>query len=101
LRDAEQRAGQLSDQAQRAADTNLSGDLEQANDRLADAAAKLRAAEDADDVRAALEDDLGPAVDRLTDAAGTLMKDDDARRQIEQARDRLSELRDQLPELAG
>jgi hypothetical protein len=101
LRDAERRAGELADQAQRTDDAELSANLNAANQRLVAAAAKLQDAQNADGVRAAFKDDLGPAVDRLTQAANAVKNDKGAQRTLERARDQLDDLANQLPDLAG
>lgn len=105
LNSAEQRGNELSQQAQSeldASEPELATALRGANERLADAAADLRDADNADDVRQVLDAQLGPAVKRLAKAAGgDQISGADAQRQLEQARDQLEQLRDDLPKLGG
>jgi exonuclease VII small subunit len=105
LNSAEQRGNELSKQAQTNLDANepeLATALREANERLAAAAADLRDADSADDVKQVLEAQLTPAAERLAKAAGAdQISGADAQRQLEQARDKLEKLRDELPNPDG
>jgi hypothetical protein len=106
LQAAEQRASTLAEQARGALQTSapdFASALGEANERLAAAAAKLRDAQDADEVGRVLEQDLNVAVDRLSEAADQApdATGADAGRSLEQAREELRRLSDEVPELAG
>ena len=94
LADSEERARELSEQAQGEVDArspDLAPALREANDRLAAAAAELRNVDTPEDLQKAFEEQLNPAIEQLTDAAGTV-DGDEAGRQLERARDQLEEL---------
>ena len=105
LREAQRRVDELSEQAEKQADgkdPELAAALRDVNQRLSDAAAGLRDADDAADVREVLEQQIGPASDRLSSALDAQQQGNpDTRRQLEQARDKLEHLRDDLPDLGG
>jgi hypothetical protein len=101
LRDAEEQANTLSERTKDSFDEHqpkLSSALQDANRRLARAAANLQDADSVEDVQKVLERELGVAGDRLSDAAADAkeLAGGDAQRQLEQARDQLERLRDEL-----
>ena len=101
LADAEQRARQLADRAERelrGADGELGQQLGAVNERLADTAADLQQVADPQDVRRIAEEDLSQVSEQLRSAVEGEVHDD-VRRQLEQARDRVDELQRELPSL--
>ena len=103
LADAEQRARELADRAERelaGADGELGQELSAVNERLADTAADLQEVADPQDVRRTVEEDLDQVSDQLRSAAEGEVPDD-LRRQLEQARDRVDDLQRDLPSLGG
>ena len=99
LADAEERARQLADRAEReleGRDEQLGQELGAVNERLADTAADLQEVADPQDVRRIVEEDLSQVSDQLRSAVEGEIPDD-VRRQLEQARDRVDELQRELP----
>jgi hypothetical protein len=97
LKSAQDRADELAEQSQNeldATEPDLATALQEANERIAEAAAQLRDVDNAEDVRKVLDQDLGTASERLADAKR--LTGVDASGQLEQARDRLDQLRDDL-----